>query len=73
MTINSTIEALSEAELDLVAGGMVDIPEQDLMNQNRAAQNGAAGTFGGSLGNVIPGIVVEGSGPNTPGHPFEYP
>ena len=73
MTINSTIEALSEAELDLVAGGMVDIPEQDLMNQIRAAQNGAGGTFGGSLGNVIPGIVVEGSGPNTPGHPFEYP
>jgi hypothetical protein len=55
MTINSTIEALSEAELDLVAGGMVDIPEQDLMNQNRAAQNGRDGTFGGSL----TGILIE--------------
>jgi hypothetical protein len=73
MTINSTIEALSEAELDLVAGGIWDRPETDKANQNRAAQNGADGTLGGSLGNVIPGLVVEGGGPYSPGHPFDWP
>jgi len=69
MTINSTIEALSEAELDLVAGGMVDIPEQDLMNQNRAAQNGRDGTFGGSIG----GGLIPGAGSHGGAIPVDYP
>ena len=69
MTINSTIEALSEAELDLVAGGMRDIPEQDQMNQNRAAQNGADGTFGGSIG----GGLIPGAGSHGGAIPVDFP
>ena len=55
MTVNSTIETLSEGELDLVVGGIWDRPETDKANQNRAAQNGRDGTFGGSL----TGILIE--------------
>jgi hypothetical protein len=68
-----TIETVSEAALDLVVGGLRDNPEEDKSNQRRAALNGADGTLGGSLSGVIPGIVTKDSGPNTPGHPVEYP
>ena len=64
---------LRDAELDLVSGGMKDNPFQDAANRQRAAQNSADGTYGGSIIDVIPGLVVAGSGPNTPGHPFEWP
>ena len=64
---------LDEAELDLVSGGVRDNPWSDATNARIAAENGADGTLGGSLGDVIPGIVVKDSGPNTPGHPFEWP
>jgi hypothetical protein len=63
--------SLSETELDIVCGGMKDIPEQDAANKRRADANGADGTFGGSLGDIVPGLVVKGSGPNTPGHPID--
>jgi len=62
---------LIETELDDVCGGMKDIPEQDATNKRRADANGAGGTFGGSLGDLIPGLVVKGSGPNTPGHTID--
>ena len=55
MTNKSTIETLSEAALDLVAGGIWDRPESDAANQRRAAQNGQGHTFGASIGgNLIP-------------------
>jgi hypothetical protein len=66
--INETRE-LNDAELDLVAGGVRDNPQSDYYNALQAARNGADGTFGGSLGGVIPGLVTAGSGPGTPGHP----
>jgi hypothetical protein len=69
--MNNSVRTLSEAELDLVAGGVRDNPWSDAQNARIAAENGAAGTFGGSLGDVIPGLVIKGSGPNTPGHPFD--
>jgi hypothetical protein len=69
--MNSSVRTLSDAELDLVAGGVRDNPWSDAQNARIAAENGAAGTFGGSLGDVIPGLVIKGSGPNTPGHPFD--
>ena len=62
---------LSDTELDLVAGGVRDNPWSDATNARIAAENGAQGTFGGSLGDVIPGLVIKGSGPNTAGHPFD--
>jgi hypothetical protein len=56
MTVNSTIETLSEGELGLVVGGIWDRPETDKANQRRADQNGAGHTFGGSIGGgLIPG------------------
>ena len=67
----SNERTLDEAELDLVSGGVMDNPWSDATNARIAAENGAGGTLGGSLGDVIPGIVVKGSGPNTPGHPVE--
>jgi len=73
MTINSTIENLSKAELDLVAGGIWDNPAQDRGNQIRAALNSADGTLGGSLGNAIGGIVTPNGGPYSPGHIFDWP
>jgi hypothetical protein len=69
--MNNSIGTLSDAELDLVAGAVRDNPWSDTQNARIAAENGAAGTFGGSLGDVIPGLVIKGSGPNTPGHPFD--
>jgi hypothetical protein len=70
MTKSTVVHALGEAELNLVAGGVRDNPWSDATNRRIAAQNGAEGTYGGSLGDVIPGLVTAGSGPNTPGHPF---
>jgi broad specificity polyphosphatase/5'/3'-nucleotidase SurE len=67
------IETLSEGELDLVVGGIWDNPDQDRGNKNRADQNGKDGTVGGSIEGVFGGLVVQGSGPNTPGHPVENP
>jgi hypothetical protein len=69
MTVNSTIETLSEGELDLVVGGIWDNPEQDKMNQNRAAQNGRDGTFGGSIG----GGLIPGAGSHGGAIPVDYP
>jgi hypothetical protein len=68
MTNNTHV--LNGFDLDLVCGGVRDNPWSDATNQQIAAENGSTG-FGGSLINVIPGIVVKGSGPNTPGHPFD--
>jgi cell division inhibitor SulA len=68
-TVNSTIETLSEGELDLVVGGIWDNPEQDKMNQNRAAQNGRDGTFGGSIG----GGLIPGAGSHGGAIPVDYP
>ncbi len=44
-----TIESVNDAALDLVVGGIWDNPQQDKMNQNRAAANSGDGTVGGSL------------------------
>jgi hypothetical protein len=56
MTIKNAIEALSEADLDLVAGGVRDNPWSDYQNAQLAAQNQAAGTFGGDIGGpLMPG------------------
>ena len=52
MTSKCTIEILGEAALDLVVGGIWDRPETDAANKRRADQNGADGTFGGSIGVV---------------------
>jgi len=61
MTNKSTIETLSEAALDLVAGGIWDRPESDQANQRRAAQNGQGHTFGASLaGNFLWGAGSHG-------------
>jgi hypothetical protein len=65
--INSN-HALSDTDLDLVSGGIWDRPEQDAANKLIADRNRTG--FGGSIGDVIPGIVMKDSGPNTPGHPF---
>jgi hypothetical protein len=68
--LNNDIRELNIDELDAVSGGLRDIPDKDRFNQ--AMSNGNKGTgFGGSIVDVIPGIVVAGSGPNTPGHPFD--
>ena len=69
--MNNSIRTLSDAELDLVAGGVRDNPWSDAQNARIAAENGAAGTLGASLQDIIPGLVIKGSGPNTPGHPFD--
>jgi hypothetical protein len=73
MTNSNT--TLTEVELDLVSGGVRDNPWSDATNQQIAAQNGAEGTLGGSLNNVIVGLVPPmGSGdPYSPGHPFDWP
>ena len=71
MTKSTDVRILGETQLNLVAGGVRDNPWSDATNARIAAQNGATGTFGGSLGDVIPGLVIAGSGPNTPGHPFD--
>jgi hypothetical protein len=61
---------LSEAELDLVSGGVRDNPWSDANNQRIAQENGAEGTFGGSLSHQL-----VGGGPNGAlgGNPFEWP
>jgi len=61
---------LSEMELDLVSGGVRDNPWSDYQNQQIAKQNGAEGTFGGSLNHQL-----VGGGPNGAlgGQPFEWP
>jgi hypothetical protein len=69
--MNNSIHTLSDAELDLVSGGVRDNPWSDAQNARIAAENGAEGTLGGSLQDIIPGLVIKGSGPNTPGHPFD--
>ena len=71
------LRILSEAELDLVSGGVRDNPDSDRRNAQAAAQNAAEGTLGGSLNDVIPGLVGPGAAqgappaPNTPGRPFD--
>ena len=61
MTSKCTIEILGEAALDLVVGGIWDRPETDAANKRRADQNGADGTFGGSIGGgLIPGAGSHG-------------
>jgi hypothetical protein len=57
-------------ELDTVSGGLQRNPWMDAENQRIANQNKGSG-FGASIGDVIPGLVVAGSGPNTAGHPFD--
>ena len=65
-----TVQVLSDVDLDLVSSGVRDNPWEDANNQRIAAQNNGTG-FGASLQDIIPGLVVKGSGPNTPGHPFD--
>src|SRR5262245_49293450 len=43
------MRTLTEAELNIVSGGIWDNPYQDAANQRRAQENGKDGTFGGSL------------------------
>jgi hypothetical protein len=64
----SNDRTLSEAALDLVSGGLRDRPEQDYVNKLAADANRTG--FGGAIGDIVPGIVVQGSGPNTPGNPI---
>ena len=73
MTIRSTIETLSETALHLVAGGIQQNVDQDRGNKLHADLNSADGTFGGSIGNAIGGLVVKDGGPYSPGHPFDWP
>jgi hypothetical protein len=61
---------LNISELDAVSGGLRDIHQQDLICQRQADANKGTG-FGGSIADVIPGIIVKDSGPNTYGHPFD--
>jgi hypothetical protein len=56
---------LSEAELDVVSGGLRDRPWVDYLNH----QNKQTGGFGASIVDAIPGLVMKDSGPDTPGHP----
>jgi hypothetical protein len=44
---------LNDAELDSVSGGVRDNPWSDYQNQQLAAQNQAAGTFGGDIGGPL--------------------
>ena len=52
---------LSICELDTVAGGMKDNPLEDKANQRNAAQHGAGGTFGGSIGGILIGPPIGGT------------
>ena len=60
--------SLSEIELEIVSGG---VRWRAAANKRIAAANRADGPSGGSLGDLIPGLLVKGSGPNTSGHPFD--
>jgi hypothetical protein len=74
MTKSTThVRTLSEAELDIVAGGRPDNPDKDDQQQRVSNTNRGDGTLGGSLGNVIPGLVFPGNGPYSPGHLFDWP
>jgi hypothetical protein len=64
-----TNTTLTDAELDLVSGGVRDNPDMDATNQRTAAANGAEGTYGGSLDNILVGP----QGPQLGGHPFDWP
>jgi hypothetical protein len=59
---------LSIHELDTVAGGMKDNPYEDKANQRNAAQHGAGGTFGGSIGGILLGPAMGGP-ESIGGHP----
>lgn len=67
MISKSTIDALGEAELNLVAGGVRDNPWSDYMNQQAAAANKAEGTVGGAIG----GPLMSG-GSHGGGVPLDY-
>ena len=62
MIIKGTVENLSEAELNLIAGGVRDNPWSDYMNQQTAAANKAEGTVGGSIGGPLVGGGSHGGG-----------
>jgi len=64
----SNNHALGEAVLDLVSGGLRDRPETDYVN--KLAANANRSGLGGAIGNIFPGIVIEHTGPNTPGNPI---
>jgi hypothetical protein len=50
MTKSTTqVRTLSEAELDIVVGGVRDNPDQDAQNQRVANANRGDGTLGGTL------------------------
>ena len=68
--MNSDSRTLSEAELDLISGGMRDNPFADAQNQRNAKENGAEGTFGGNLGHQL---VGDGPGGAQGGKPFDWP
>jgi hypothetical protein len=74
MTKSTThMRTLSEAELDIVAGGRPDNPDNDNRQLMVSNTNRGDGTLGGSLGNVIPGLVFPDGGPYTPGRLFDWP
>jgi hypothetical protein len=52
-----TNHRLSIWELDTAVGGMKDNPYEDKANQRNAAQHGAGGTFGGSIGGILIGPI----------------
>jgi hypothetical protein len=57
---------LSDAELDLVSGGLKDRPWNDYLNKLGIPTGG----FGASLVDVSPGLVMKDGGPNSPGRPI---
>ena len=69
MTIKSTeANNLSDADLDLVVGGIRDNPWSDAANQRAAASVGAD-TFGSSIG----GNLMNGAGSHGGAIPFPMP
>jgi hypothetical protein len=68
--MTNNVQVLSAVDLDLVSGGVRDNPWSDANNQRIAAQNGAEGTFGGSIGHQL---VGGGPGGALGGNPFEWP
>jgi hypothetical protein len=71
------IRELSDVSLELASGGVRDNPYSDANNQRIAAANGANGTLGGSLSDVIGGLVPapnpQNPNPYSGGHPWDWP
>jgi hypothetical protein len=70
LAMTNNVQVLNEADLDLVSGGVRDNPWSDANNQRIAQENGAEGTFGGSISHQLVGGGPDGS---LGGKPFEWP